>query len=342
MSENCVENAQQVTPDRLMQLAWGFAPPLLIEAAVRVDLFSALVDGPRSANELAAAIGCSRRGTRVLADALVGLGLLEHRGDGFALTPESCAFLVPGKPTYQGGFFKRLTGHMVPKWLRLAEAVRTGAPVSAVNQEEVGAEFFAEFVEDLIPLSWPAAHALARHLGVPDAEGPVSVLDLACGSAVWSIAIARQCPRVRVTAVDWPAVIPTTRRVTERFGVAGQYSYVEGDLLEADFGSGHIAAVLGHILHSEGEARSRALLRKVHEALAPGGTIAIAEFLVNEERTGPLNGLIFAANMLVNTDCGDAYSAAEIGEWLEDAGFAQVRLLDAPGPSPLILATRPA
>ena len=112
------------------------------------------------------------------------------------------------------------------------------------------------------------------------------------------------------------------------------------DMSDAPFGSGYDIATLGHILHSEGEQRSRALLKRVFDALAPGGTIAIQEFLVNDERTGPPMGLIFAVNMLVNTDHGDTYSFNEIAGWLRDAGFVDARTLESPGPSPLILATK--
>jgi len=63
---------------------------------------------------------------------------------------------------------------------------------------------------------------------------------------------------------------------------------------------------------------------------------------VNEDRTGPTNGLIFAVNMLVNTTAGNTYSLAEIRSWLQEAGFTNVRQLDAPGPSPLVLADRPS
>jgi len=45
--------------------------------------------------------------------------------------------------------------------------------------------------------------------------------------------------------------------------------------------------------------------------------------------------------MLVNTDTGSTWSFEEIGSWLKDAGFVNPRTIDAPGPSPLILATRP-
>jgi hypothetical protein len=45
--------------------------------------------------------------------------------------------------------------------------------------------------------------------------------------------------------------------------------------------------------------------------------------------------------MLVNTEEGDVFTFDEIAGWLRDAGFADPRTLDSPGPSPLILATKP-
>jgi hypothetical protein len=45
--------------------------------------------------------------------------------------------------------------------------------------------------------------------------------------------------------------------------------------------------------------------------------------------------------MLVNTELGDTFSFNEIKKWLEEAGFKKVRTLEAPGPSPLVLATKP-
>jgi 3-hydroxy-5-methyl-1-naphthoate 3-O-methyltransferase len=49
---------------------------------------------------------------------------------------------------------------------------------------------------------------------------------------------------------------------------------------------------------------------------------------------------MFAVNMLVNTECGDTFSFNEIRNWLEEAGFKDARTLEAPGPSPLVLATK--
>jgi SAM-dependent methyltransferase len=334
-------SAAAVTPERIMQFAWGYIPTLVLETAIRHRVFDVLDAGPKTVKETAAASGASERGLRTVMNVLVGLNFLAKDGDRYTLTPESEAFLVSSKPGFQGGILKHTSGQLLPKWLQLNEIVATGKPATSVNHEGDGSDFFQQFVVDIFPMSYPSATVLAKHLAFGDSGAKVRVLDLAAGSGVWSIALAQSSKRVEATAVDWAEVLPTTKKTVARFGLSDRYSFVAGDLLEANFGRDNSVATLGHILHSEGEARSRKLLRKTFEALASGGTIAIAEFLVNAERTGPVGSLLFAANMLVNTDNGDTYSFEEIRGWLSEAGFVDARLLEAPGPSPLVLATKP-
>lgn len=331
----------QVTPERIMQFAWGYVPPLVLEAAIRHRVFDVLDSGAKTIAEVQKATGASERGLKGIMNALIGIALLAKDDEGrYSLTAESAAFLVSTKPSFQGGLIRHCSEHLIPKWLHLNDIVGSGKPKTSVNQQAEGSDFFQKFVNDIFPMSYPAATTLAQHLNLADA-GEVRVLDLAAGSGVWGIALAQASDSVRVTAVDWPDVIPTTRKTVERFGLSDHFSFVEGDLLKTNFGSNYTIATLGHILHSEGERRSRELLAKTFRALASGGTIAIAEFLVNPDRRGPVNGLFFAVNMLVNTDEGDTYSFEEISGWLAEAGFTDARTIDSPGPSPLVLATKP-
>lgn len=335
--------AVPITPERLMQFTFGFAPPLIIEVALRYHVFDTLDGGPRTLDALCAETRTSPRGLRGLLNALVGLELLTKDAAGrYTLTPESATFLVRGQPTFHGAFFLLTSEPMLSAWRQLHEIVRSGRPVQQINREHDGVGFFLRFVEEIFPIHYAAAQRLGEALGVSHAPAPLSVLDLAAGSGVWSAALAQQSPHVRVTAVDWAGVIPITRKVTARLGLVDRFRFVEGDLLDADFGQGHAIATLGHILHSEGEERSRLLLKKTFNALEPGGTIAIAEILVNPDRTGPLPALLFAINMLVNSDQGDTFSRDEISGWLREAGFEDVRSVEAPGLAPLlIVATKP-
>jgi SAM-dependent methyltransferase len=336
-----MSTSASVTPERIMQFTWGYVPTLVLEAAIHHRVFDVLDAGPKTLKETAAATGASERGLRAIMNALVGLNFLARDGERYALTPESEAFLVSTKPSFQGGILKHASAQLIPNWLHLNEVVQTGKPVASVNQEGAGSDFFQQFVVDIFPTSYPSAQVLAKDLALNKSTTPVRVLDLAAGSGVWGIALAQSAENVTVTAVDWIDVLPATKKTVARFGLSDRFTFVAGDLDSAEFGQGHNVATLGHILHSEGETRSKNLLQKVFQALAPGGTIAIAEFLVNEDRTGPVGSLFFAANMLVQTDEGDTFSFEEIRDWLTAAGFTNARLLEAPGPSPLVLATKP-
>jgi hypothetical protein len=198
-----------VTPERILQFVWAFAPPLAIEAAIHHRVFDVLAKQPMSIAELAQAIGASTRGLSAIADLLVGFALLTRDDEGrYALTPESDAFLVSHKPSFTGGIFRHMSSQLLPNWLQLSDIVGSGKPATAVNSIAEGSPFFAQFVEDILPLSYPSAHMLANELNLAQATGPISVLDLASGSGVWGIALAQASPGVTVRAVDWPDVLP--------------------------------------------------------------------------------------------------------------------------------------
>lgn len=324
-----------------MQFAWGYAPTLVIEAAVKHGIFDLLDNGPLTAAQISSQTGASLRGVNAILDLLVSIQLLERKGKRLALTPESATFLVSTKPGFYGTLFQHISDHLLPNWLQLTDIVKTGRPVKRVNTHDEGAEFFAKFVESLFPLSFPAATALGKHLGIGKSPGPLSVLDIGAGSGVWGISLAKQSPHVRIHAVDWPRVLEITRRVAGRHGLAARITTAAGDFFEADFGAGHRVATIGHILHSEGRERSRRLLKKVFDALAPGGTVAVQEFVPDDDRSGPPSALIFAVNMLVNTEAGDTFTFKEMSRWLKQAGFKNPRLLKVPSVSPLILADKP-
>jgi SAM-dependent methyltransferase len=345
-------SSAQITPQRILGMGWGFAPPLVIHAAIENGVFDALDRSPMTAKELAKETGASERGVSAIAGALVGFELLAKQADGrYRLAPDTAAFLVKGKPGFHGDLFEHFRSDIIPNWLTLSEITLSGSPKKGVDQPETGVAFFEGLVDALFPLNYPAAQALARSLeygrssegnsGEGNSQDEVTVLDLAAGSGVWGIAQAQASPRVRVTAVDFEPVLAVTRRTAERFGLTERFRFQTGNLRTAELGTGYSVALLGHILHSEGVAQSRALLKRVFAALRPGGTIAIAEFLVNAERTGPPQGLIFAVNMLVHTTEGDTYSFEEIGDWLKSEGFENIRMLEVPASSPLILADKP-
>src|SRR5271167_5036562 len=103
------EKEKPITPERIQQFAWGYAPPLMLEAGVRLRVFDVLDAGPKTAAQVAAQTGASARGTTMLLNALVGLELLTKKGDAYALAPDAAAFLVSSKPGFLGGLMRHMS-----------------------------------------------------------------------------------------------------------------------------------------------------------------------------------------------------------------------------------------
>jgi ubiquinone/menaquinone biosynthesis C-methylase UbiE len=336
-----IQLQQHLTPQRIIQMGWAFVLPLAIESAVRYHFFDVLDGKSLTLTQVCKQTHCSERGAVAVMDLLVSVELLSKDKDGkYTLTPESATFLVSGKPFFHGGFFRHLSQNLMPSFLQLDSAVRTGIPVRSVDDKAEGESFFKSFVEDLMPMNFPAAQAVARELLAHRQAETTRILDLAAGSGVWGVTISDAFPKATLTAVDLPAVLEVTRSVVQRFNLDGRYTDIAGDLLEVDFGRGYSVAILGHILHSEGEERGRRLLSNTYSAMERGGTIVIPEFLLDDDRTTPTHSAIFNVNMLVNTSHGRSFTLGELREWLEELGFRNIRTLEVPAPSPVILAEK--
>src|SRR5258707_10223664 len=173
---------KKVTPERLQQFGFAYAPPLIISAAVNNKVFDTLQGGPKTVEQLKKETDSFARGLRAIMDALVGLELLKKdRQSRYSLTPESQAFLISEKPGTLAGFFGSILPVMTSRWLRLTDIVRDGRPAVAVNQETEGTEFFSELVETINPMSYAGAQNLADHLKIAKAKDPVRATDLAAG-----------------------------------------------------------------------------------------------------------------------------------------------------------------
>ena len=327
--------------ETLMQLHLGFAASRIVAAAVQFDVFSRIADGCRNFSEIARATGASERGMRMLLDALVAMGLVIRAGQQVELTPAAARYLVRESADYVGAVMEMETDMLWEAWGKLSEAVRSGKPLRAVNQRDAAERFFPSLIRSLHVYNREPARTMARALGAGTSARAMRVLDVGCGSAVWSIAIAEIDREARVTANDFPPVLELTREYVRREGLEHRYEFLPGNLREVDFGAQRFSlAILGNIVHSEGVDSSRELFRRLHRALVPGGRIAIIDMIPNDTRSGPYYPVMFALNMLVNTEEGGTYTLTEYSHWLDEAGFAQVDTADFGWHSPLVVGTK--
>jgi len=327
----------QLTPDHVMQLISGGWAAAILGSAAKHGVFDALEAGGGDAKLVAAKTGISPRGAQAVLDGLTGLGLVKLTNGRYENTPESAAFLVKTKPSYFGGMAQVMTGSLVD-WAKLPEAVKTGNPAASATADMADNEFWQELVPAIASLSFPVAKMAAERLGIANA-GNVRWLDVGGGSGVWSAVWLGMNKNARGVQLDWPTVNSIAKGFVAKSGGADRFETVDGDFHTVDFGTqAYDYAIFGHIAHQEAPEDNIAIFRKFRQALKPGGTLVINDFVLNDDRTGHPFALMFASQMLLVSKGGNAWRQADYRSWLTEAGFTGIEFVPTQTPATVIFA----
>jgi cyclopropane fatty-acyl-phospholipid synthase-like methyltransferase len=121
-----------------------------------------------------------------------------------------------------------------------------------------------------------------------------------------------------------PNVIPITKKFIDKEGFSNKIKIHTGDYTSDDLPKGFDLVFLSAIIHSNSLATNQDLIRKCYNALNRNGSIVIQDWIMNNERTQPVSGAIFAINMLVGTEAGDCFTEQEVTGMLNGAGFRNI------------------
>jgi len=324
-------DAAGILPDDVQETVRGFMASRALLTALELDIFTAVGEGG-SAAEVAKKIGADARATEMLLHALAALKLLAKSNGNFQNTPLSARFLREGSPdNARPGLLH--SAHLWKRWSTLTGAVRTGTRVLPRQDGESAETFIAAMQQG----SRERAPAIVKAVG---AEGVRRMLDLGGGSGACSIAFAKANPELRSEVLDLPDVVPIAKGYIERAGLADRVSVRAGDMLTASFGDGHDLILMSAICHMFSPEENRGLFRRAYQSLAPGGRLAVQDFILEADKTSPRFAALFALNMLVGTRAGSSYSEPEYTEWMRQAGFGDLKRVRMPGPAGVMIGSR--
>lgn len=306
----------------LLEIATGFQRSRVLLTACDLGVFTVLNEEERESADVASAIGADPRATDRLMNALVAMGLLEKRDERFRNSPDAAAHLVKGKPAYMAGLAH--TSHLWDTWSDLTEAVRRGGGATHPIGDR-GNEWLRSFIA---AMHWRAKQGAAAVVGAIDLEGVRRVLDVGGGSGAYAMAFARAGRGVTAVVFDLPAVVPLTRAYVQEEGLSAEIETQTGNYLQDPLGHGYDLVFMSAVIHSNSAEENASLVRKAAAALNPGGRLVIQDFLMAEDRSGPLQPALFALNMLVGTQAGDTYTESEVRAWMEAAGLRSVERKD--------------
>jgi 2-polyprenyl-3-methyl-5-hydroxy-6-metoxy-1,4-benzoquinol methylase len=325
------DQTRQPSPEHFFQTVNAYQASAALNAALELEVFTAIGEGARTAQELASRCSASERGMRILCDYLVVIGFLTKEGGQYDLPLDSAVFLDRRSPAYLGGATEFLLSPMLTSgFADLASAVRAGGTVlpegGTVAPEN---PVWVKFARAMAPMAALPAQLMAELLQAGDAPA-LKVLDIAAGHGLYGIAFARANPRAEVVALDWPSVLEVAKENARAAGVADRYRTIEGSAFEVDYGGGYDLVLLTNFLHHFDPPTCEMLLRKVHAALAEGGRAVTLEMVPNEDRVSPPIPAAFSLMMLGSTPTGDAYTFAELEQMFRHAGFTHSELHPLP------------
>jgi ubiquinone/menaquinone biosynthesis C-methylase UbiE len=303
-------------PDLVYSLYTGGFRAQLVRIALLLDVFSPLATGAADAQAIARRCGCEVTALTALLDYLCGLHLLDRQGNTYALTPTAAIFLAPGRQSYAGGWVLANTNPDL--WDGVLRAMRSGQPYPAKFPYEQDA-----WLESYRPSRVSQSLEMWKTVGIEARKHPgLRVLDLACGCAIKSFVLAQADPTVHVTCQDSAQVLEVARALADRLGILSQVAFLPGDLLSMDLGKAACdAALLGQITYSLTPAMNANVVRRVYEALSPGGTLVIDAIMASEPPSEYASLVTVVMRTLFG---GAAYPFVQYRRWLEEAGFRQV------------------
>ncbi len=327
-----------LTPEPIREIAYGFQRSRVVLSAYELGIVGAVGDRGGTSADVAGTIGTDRRATDRLMNALAAMGLLLKEGGVFRNTPAGLRFLLPSSPDYMAGLMH--TVHLWDTWSTLTEAVRRGTSVPAgqmrrANQTTWTTAFIAA-MNDRARKQAPLTASLM------ELKEGMRILDVGGGSGAFSSAFVRAKRGVRATVFDLPQVLPLTEQYVRAEGLNDRIDFAAGDYTRDALPRGYDLVFLSAIIHSNPPDENRELIRKCASSLNPKGTLVVQDFIMDESRTDPAAGALFAINMLVGTAAGDTYTESEIRSWMEESGMIGIDRIETPFGSAQVRGRKPA
>jgi hypothetical protein len=321
-----------MNPNAIREFASSFQKSRILLSGFELDVFTNIDESGSSNTQIAGRMNLDEHACERLLNALASLSFLVKKNNLFFNTPESFMFLSKKSPEYMGGLMH--SNHLWHTWSNLTQVVKTGKSAHPAEINERGEEWLFPFINAMHDRAIKQA---PQQLANIDMSGVKSVLDIGGGSGAFSMEFVRKKPEIESVVFDLPNVVPITKIFLDKEGFSDKIKTHSGDYTKDDLPKGFDLVFLSAIIHSNSLEINQDLIKKCFGTLNSGGRIIVQDWIMNNDRTQPVGGAIFAINMLVGTDAGDCFTEQEVTGMLAAAGFTAIAKTDlATGSSQMI------
>jgi precorrin-6B methylase 2 len=327
----------KITEESIVELARGFMASRILLSGAELDLFTLLSQEPMTAEEIAATTKTGLHGIEILLDALSALGFLEKKSRRYQVAPSVASLL---SATASDSILPMVL-HMATVWHNWSQItdIVLGKTTPGLKTKGALAEGNCKaFIGAMHVVATKAASEVVVAVNPGKAR---RLLDVGGGSGTYTLAMLSAKPEMRATLFDLPPVIEIAHDRVQSADMLDRVELVAGDFYEDELPPGHDLTLLSAIIHQNNSEQNEALYGKVYRSLNAGGRIVIRDHVMSADRTQPLQGALFAVNMLAGTEGGRTYTFDEIKEGLTVVGFRRINLIQTKGMFSLVEGFKP-
>ena len=307
----------------------GFVHTQIVTACLELGVFRSLSAAPCTPAELAARVSVPEQSMEMLLMGAAALRLVVRRGGGrWGLSAKGAA--IAGSPALQdiirhnqifygdlrdpvallrGGTRKTELSQYWPY-------AESSSPERLSSQEVEKYCAFMSSSQHLVGEDVVRAYPFARHR---------RVLDVGGGEGVFLSILAGQHSGLELRLFDLPAVAERARVFLAGRGLADRVAVAGGSFRTDVLPSGADLISLVRIVHDHDDDVVLTLLKAVRTALAPGGSVLIAEPMSGGAGGGTMSDAYFGFYLLA-MGSGKPRTASALGGLLAEAGFAAPKI----------------
>lgn len=312
-----------MNPNTIKEIASSFQKSRILLTGFELDIFTHLDENGSTNKQIARDLHLNEHACERLMNALVSMGFLAKQDNLFLNTPESFTYLSKKSPDYMGGLMH--SNHLWYTWSNLTLVVKTGKSANPSAFNARGDDWLFSFISAMHERAKKQAPQQVANIDLSEIK---SVLDIGGGSGAFSMEFVSRKPEIEATVFDLPNVVPITRKFIEKEGFSDRIKTHTGDYTRDALPRGFDLVFLSAIIHSNSLETNQELIIKCYNALNKNGKIVIQDWIMNNERTQPTPGAVFAINMLVGTEAGDCFTEEEVTEMLTTAGFKNITKIE--------------
>lgn len=311
-------------------------PAFAFVAGVKLDVFTPLGDGPKSAAELSAILDVDLQKLSPLLYALVVAGVLTVDDSVFANTIDSDHFLVKGREEYIGN----LCAAFEDRWrwaLLTAESIRTGKPQAEHDYATMSGAERDAFFRDLHPNALETGRMLVDRLNLAARR---HLLDVGGGSGGLAIAACERCPDLSATVIELPSITPITETIVAESGLSDRITVIAHDVVAGPPPTPCDVAVFRAVLQVLPHESAQRAVVNVGQIIEPGGTMCILSRVLQDSCLEPEQTVAQNLVFLNIYDGGQAFTVGEHRAWLQEAGFPDFEMFTRSDGRSVITATK--